>query len=479
MMKLNFKSKVIMALVVVFILSIALSAQVLKKRLATPTQISPKNNSHFTHYPRKLTLRWTGVRGAHSYDVEIDCLHCRQSGQWDSQNGPAWKVASDIKATNYSFTFVGDNQGRWRVRASRRALKSNWSPWWYFDFKTGGSSSDTTKRLPDLVVRDIRLIKNCKIQVTIANIGTAGVPSSYYDNPNAVAVQMYKGSQAWGGMILKMFDPAGKLKSPGGVATHVWFPLAANLNLGPGIHSLKVTVNVGGVLTELSETNNSLTRRVTCKKLASTIGTQIATKPPVLAIKPPKQLMLDFTDAYLVFSNPSKSIQIAAQSTVLSYGSDWEKCQIYPYLYHIRQKFWQGFFWQVNTSRKEVYEVTGGTFCNIGGNKKKLNIIVDVVGGSDTTPPDRFFLRFSEARLVYQVSSKTLQLATGNKVLSYCQDFQKCNLTASVYHFKENFWKGFYWKVDTLQKKVWKVSGTFCQPDTGGILLNIGVRVFN
>ena len=456
------------------------------------------------------------------------------------------------------------------------------------------------KRLPDLVVKDIRLIKNCKIQVTIANIGTAGVPSSYYDNPNAVAVQMYKGSQPWGGMILSMFDPAGKLKSPGGVATHVWFPLAANLNLSPGTHSIKVIVDVHKKLTELDETNNSLTRRVSCKKaVAGTIGTAIATlrhfsisnirfspaspaslnfkdnvkiwfdykssedvhiwarpmtkgsttpnygahgsplypkgsgngegfftitkgkvtvdrvrfqmmdktKKKVLyekfvpvkytfpkrlsvvpgqvvattpqLVKPPKQLMLDFTDAYLVFTNPAKSIQIAAQNTVLSYGSDWEKCQIYPYLYHIRHKFAKSFFWQVNTSRKEVYEVTGGTFCKIGGNKKKLDIIVDVVGGSTTTPPARFLLRFKEARLVYLTASKTLQLITGDKVLSYCQDFQKCNLAASVYHFKENFWKGFYWKVNTIQKKVWKVTGTFCQPGNGGSLLNIGVRVFN
>jgi hypothetical protein len=600
MMKRNFKSKLIMAVVVVFVLSIAMSSQLLSLSLKTPKQISPKNNSHFTHYPRKLTLRWSAVRGAASYDVEIDCLHCRQPGQWDSQNGPAWKVASDIKATHYSFTFVGDNKGRWRVRASRGNLKSRWSRWWYFDFKTGGSSPGTTRRLPDLIVRDIRLLKNCKIQVTIANIGTAGVPSSYYDNPNAVAVQMYKGSQPWGGMILSMFDPAGKLKSSGGVATHVWFPLAANLNLSPGTHSLKVTVDIGGVLTELDETNNSLTRRVSCKKaVVGTIGTAIATLrhfsisnirfspaspaslnfndkvkiwfdykssedvhiwarpmtkgstspgyaahgsplypkgsgngegyftitkgkvtvdqvrfqmmdktkkkvlheklvpvkytfPKMLSVVPgqvvatipqlakaPKQLMLDFTDAYLVFTNPAKSIQIAAQNMVLSYGSDWEKCQLKPYLYHIRQNFWKGFYWKVNTSKKEVYEVTGGTFCKLGGSEKKLNIKVDVVGGSSTTPPDRFMLRFSEARLVYEISSKTLQLATGNKVLSYCQDFQKCNLTASVYHFKENFWQGFYWKVDTTQKKVWKVSGTFCQPGGGGTLLNIGVRVFN
>ena len=117
--------------------------------------------------------------------------------------------------------------------------------------RTGG-----TKKLPDLIVRDIRLIKDCKIEVTIRNIGTAGVPPSYYNLPNAVGVQMYKGTQPWGGIILKGFDPAGKLKAPGGTATHIWFPRAANLDLTPGTHSIKVIVDNGKVLTELSETNN-------------------------------------------------------------------------------------------------------------------------------------------------------------------------------------------------------------------------------
>lgn len=478
-MKRILKSKVRMAVVVVFVLSIALSSQSLNAQiLMTPKQISPINNSHFTHYPRTLTLRWSAVRGAISYDVEIDCLGCRQKGQWDSQNGPALKVANDIKSTNYSYTFVGDNRGRWRVRAARGTMKSAWSPWWYFDFKTGGSTSGTTRKLPDLIVRDIRLIENCKIQVTIANIGTAGVPASNYDLPDAVAVQMYNGSQAWGGMILKMFDPAGNLKAPGGIATHVWFPDAANLNLSPGTHTLKVIVDFHNKLTELNEANNTLTRRVTCKKTISAVPGHVVATIPRLT-RTPRQLILDFTDAYLVFLNPTKTIQIAAQNTVLSYGGDWEKCQIYPYLYHIRQNFWKSFYWKVNTSKKEVYEVTGGTFCKLGGNEKKLDIIVDVVGGSDTTPPNRFFLRFKEAHCVYEIASKTMQLITGDKVLSYCQDFEKCNLTASVYHFKENVWQGFFWKVDTLQKKVWKIMGTFCQPDSGGALLNIGVRIIN
>jgi hypothetical protein len=478
-MRRNFNLKVVIAMAVCIILSTALPAKRLRLAgLAVPKQISPPNKSHFTHYPRKLTLRWTAVRGASAYDVEVDCLDCRVKGQWDSQNGSAWKTASNIKSTNYAFTFVGDNQGRWRVRASQGTQKSQWSSWWYFDFKTGGSSPGTTVKLPDLMVRDIRLIENCKIQVTISNLGKAGVPDSYYDNPDAVAVQMYNGTQPWGGMILKMFDPAGKLKTPGGFATHVWFPDAANLDLSSGTHSIKVIVDVHNALTESNETNNTLTREVSCRKTVTAIpGRVVATLPPL--IKAPRQFMLDFNDAYLVFLNPAKTLQIVTQNTVLSYGGDWEKCQLKPFLYHIRQKFWKNFYWKVNTSRKEVYEVTGGTFCQLGGSEKKLNITVDVVGGSDTTPPDRFFLRFHEARLVYEIASKTLQLATGDKVLSYCQDFQKCNLSASVYHLQEDVWKGFYWQIDTNKKEVRKMGGTFCQPNSGGILLNIGVRVFN
>jgi hypothetical protein len=123
-----------------------------------------------------------------------------------------------------------------------------------------------TQRLPDLVVKDIRLKRDCTIQVTIANIGSAGVPAAKYNNPGAVGIQMYKGNQPWGGMILSMFDPAGSLQAPGGVDRHVWFPDAANLKLSPGTHSLKVIVDHLSVLPELNETNNTLTKRVTCQR---------------------------------------------------------------------------------------------------------------------------------------------------------------------------------------------------------------------
>jgi hypothetical protein len=465
--------------------------------------------------------------------------------------------------------------------------------------RCGGTGG--TRKLPDLIVRDIRLVKGCKIQVSVTNIGTAGVPSSYYDLPNAVGVQMYNGGKPWGGIILKGFDPAGKLKTPGGTATHIWFPNAANLNLGGGTHSIKVVVDNGKVLTELKETNNTLTRRLTCKRLvpAAGIGTSVAvlrknsvsnirlspnspaslnfndkvnvwfdyyareevyiyarpmtngsptpnyaahgsqlypkgegkgqgyftitkgavtvngvrlqmmnksqnnvlfeTIVPVkykfpkmliatipgqvitqIPLKAPDRFIMDFNEAHLIYKPATKTLQVITGNKVLAYGGDWEKCQLKPYLYHLRQKVWKGFYWKVNTSRKEVYKVTGGSFCKLGGSEQKLNITVDTIGGSDSTPPESVFLRFNDAYLVYSVATKSIQIVAQLCVLSYGNDWDKCNLNAYTYHLKNKFAQTFFWKVDTNKKTAVEVTGgTFCKPGGSESPLNCTVRVFN
>jgi hypothetical protein len=346
------------------------------------------------------------------------------------------------------------------------------------------------KRIPDLIVKDIRLVKGCKIAVTLKNIGTAGVPSSYYSLPNAVGVQMYKNSKPWGGIILSGFDMAGNLKSPGGTATWIWFPKAANLNLTSGTHSIKVVVDHSKVLTELSETNNSLTKRLTCRKIGQIVGTQPAqtvtpgttiqpatpVKPGLkdVALIPPQRFFIDFTDAYLAYKKATKSIQILAQGNVLSYGNDWQKCQIAPYLFHLKQNVWKGFYWEVNTAKKVVFRVNGGSFCKGGGTKQVLSIVVDT-----SSHPDFFYLRFSKAYLVYEPSTKSLQIATLNTALSYGGDWQKCNFNGATYHLKQNFWKGFYWRISTMGAgTAVRVRGPFCKAGAFPTEpLSVGIRI--
>jgi len=127
-------------------------------------------------------------------------------------------------------------------------------------------------RLPDLVVRDIRLNAQCQIVVTLANIGSGSVPDAGFSlNPPRTSVQMYRNGQPWGGIVLGGFDPAKQVKAPGGSAQHIWFPGAANLKLAPGVHSLKVVVDGSHHVTESNEGNNSLTRRVSCGRSTPTV----------------------------------------------------------------------------------------------------------------------------------------------------------------------------------------------------------------
>jgi hypothetical protein len=97
--------------------------------LTVPTQLSPPDGSMFVHYPRTTTLQWSTVTGAASYKVE-----------WQYQYNGTWSTgifASGITTTSYTFDFVGDQPGRWRVWAvSTNGLEGPKSGWWGFSYIT-------------------------------------------------------------------------------------------------------------------------------------------------------------------------------------------------------------------------------------------------------------------------------------------------------------------------------------------------------
>jgi len=129
-----------------------------------------------------------------------------------------------------------------------------------------GQGQVPVRKLPDLVVQNVSLEPGCKIRVSIANIGTAGVPDAGYDLGSGVAIQMYKGALPWGGIRLGAIDPTGLLKTPGNSVSWVWFPAAANLDLARGVHLLKLVVDNNNAVSEMDETNNSFSQRVICQK---------------------------------------------------------------------------------------------------------------------------------------------------------------------------------------------------------------------
>ncbi len=85
--------------------------------------------------------------------------------------------------------------------------------------------------------------------------------------------------------------------------------------------------------------------------------------------------------------------------------------------------------------------------------------------GASQNPPERFLLYFSDAYLVHSPDDGALQIVAVSNVLSYGGDWEVKQLNPALYHLRQQIWKGFFWKVDTNLKKVWRVSnGTFGQP---------------
>jgi hypothetical protein len=99
--------------------------------LGTPILVSPADGALFTNFPRNTTLKWMGVTGAAKYLVEVQCDTCG-STPW-----VPW-ITTTVTGTSYSFVWVGDNVGRWRITAiAPDGTKGPASAFRQFRFKTG------------------------------------------------------------------------------------------------------------------------------------------------------------------------------------------------------------------------------------------------------------------------------------------------------------------------------------------------------
>lgn len=99
--------------------------------LGAPIQISPADGSQWVHYPRTTVLQWQAVPGAVSYSIDREW--------WEPVNG-AWEpytIVTGITTTSYTFDFIGDQPGRWRVWAvGAGGYEGPKSGWWTFSYNT-------------------------------------------------------------------------------------------------------------------------------------------------------------------------------------------------------------------------------------------------------------------------------------------------------------------------------------------------------
>lgn len=92
----------------------------------------------------------------------------------------------------------------------------------------------------------------------------------------------------------------------------------------------------------------------------------------------PDRFFIRFDGAELHFVPMTGDLRLSAMGMTLSPCDDWEACRLKDYLFHIRLKTWKGFFWKVNTSRKQAWRTTDGEFCQLGGEDRELDLTIAV-----------------------------------------------------------------------------------------------------
>jgi hypothetical protein len=178
---------------------------------------------------------------------------------------------------------------------------------------------------------------------------------------------------------------------------------------------------------------------------------------PASDTQPVKRMLIHFNDLDLTFTPDGKTVQAGTNGMVLTYGQDWEVKVLKPFLYHLRQKNWTGFHWQVNSSRKEAAKVTGVEFGTMGGTHTPLKCTVQVVGQGNITLS---FHQKSDPYLVHEPGTGTTQVAVELTVLSYGSDWEIAKVHEYLFHLRQSVWKGFYWHVNTSRKQVHESEGS-------------------
>jgi len=206
---------------------------------------------------------------------------------------------------------------------------------------------------------------------------------------------------------------------------------------------------------EAYEVTNGTFGRVSGKLTKLPFGVRVVEAPaPVVA---PTRFQVQFPDMALVFGAAGTGqVQVSTGDKVLSYGADWSIAKLAADVYHLKQAMWKDFFFKVNTTRKDLHVVKGGSFGKSGGTETKLVATVALIGGNNVRVA---FDKTANPYLVHEPKGKTVQIAAYGYVMSYGSDWQVKAVTPAVYDLKENFWKDFFWKVDTTKKVAFIVTG--------------------
>lgn len=95
---------------------------------------------------------------------------------------------------------------------------------------------------------------------------------------------------------------------------------------------------------------------------------------------PPVRFTLTLTDTRLEYEPAEGKFLITAFGNQLVYAPLWRIFRLKSHLYQLKNLSWTDFFWEVDTFKKEVRQVSGGNFgqTDVGGSVKVLDVKLNV-----------------------------------------------------------------------------------------------------
>jgi hypothetical protein len=104
--------------------------------LTAPEQVSPADGTIFSIYPRTTTLVWKSVSGAGGYYGDVQYCEYMKTPNDDNCSPHFRDFGIRADGTTYTFSFVGGQPGRWRVRAfsAQNGQEGPSSGWWTFTY---------------------------------------------------------------------------------------------------------------------------------------------------------------------------------------------------------------------------------------------------------------------------------------------------------------------------------------------------------
>lgn len=177
----------------------------------------------------------------------------------------------------------------------------------------------------------------------------------------------------------------------------------------------------------------------------------------MVAPKEPKRITMLLAGSTLYYTPKTFDLKIRNAGLDISSSKEWRKCQIRPYIFHLKHATWKDFFWEVNTDEKMVWKITGTKFCKKGGKAVDLKAKVIPEGGSTTVPPKRFRIIFGVTKIIFEPKTKKFDLILGSSGVAYLPFWQTCKTTPLKYHFKYVTWDKNVWEVDPLKKTLNKI----------------------